>query len=116
MSDNKIPPVTLGWRLRMSLEHAGLKRSDMAHLMDVNIATITRWTHDLGSPPRRIYLERWAELCDVSAEWLAGDADLKRVRVGASNSRISRGSNRECVTTTRRRSARNAVNCLPAVA
>jgi transcriptional regulator with XRE-family HTH domain len=116
MSDNKIPPVTLGWRLRMALEHAGLKRSDMAEVMDVNIATITRWTHDLGSPPRRIYLEKWAELCGVSVDWLAGDADLKRVRAGVSSRRLSKVSTRDCSATTRRRGAHRAVSCLPTAA
>jgi len=68
-----VPEITLGWRLRISMEEAGIKRDEMALRMGVTKATITRWTHDIGSPPRAIYLERWAEVTGVPLAWLTGD-------------------------------------------
>lgn len=69
------PQVTLGWRLRMAMEHAGLKADDMAKALGVHRGTITRWTHDVGAAPRGIYLRQWAELTDVAFGWLVGDTD-----------------------------------------
>lgn len=68
-----IPELTLGWRLRMAMERANLKAEDMAEQLGVHRGTISRWAHDIGKPPRAIYLQRWAELCQVRYEWLAGE-------------------------------------------
>ena len=104
---NDIPEITLGWRLRIAMERADLKAEEMADELRVHRGTISRWTHDIGSPPRLIYVQRWAELCNVSFTWLAGDlADpTERSAVGRfrSNSRVKVPSTRGCVTTTRRR-------------
>lgn len=72
ISSYEAPVITLGWRLRIAMERADIKRSDMAARMGVKQSTITRWTHDVGAPPRRIYLERWAEVTNVPLSWLAG--------------------------------------------
>lgn len=107
-----IPEVTLGWRLRIAMERAGLKAEDMAEQLGVHRGTISRWAHDFGSPPRTIYVQRWAQLCHVSYEWLVGDLEdrdpLMRSAAGAKSRSTRRGrtaSNRGCVTTTRRRTA-----------
>lgn len=68
-----IPEITLGWRLRMSMDHAGIKAEQMAAEFEVHRGTITRWTHDKGAPPRRRDLRDWANLCGVPYEWLVGD-------------------------------------------
>jgi hypothetical protein len=112
--EGDIPEITLGWRLRIAMERADLKAEEMASELGVHRGTITRWTHDIGSPPRAIYLHRWADLCHVSFAWLAGDladpsARSAAGRVTTSNSRVSSRSNRGCVTTTRRRDTRSAV-------
>lgn len=114
MSDtaaNDIPEITLGWRLRMAMERAGLKAEEMADLMDVHRGTITRWTHDIGSPPRSIYLQKWAEICRVRYDWLAGDADRPRARVGSTIVRVRSQGNHGCTRTTRIRTAHRAVTC-----
>lgn len=67
-----VPRVTLGWRLRMAMEQGDLEAKEMADLLGVHRGTITRWTHDIGKPPRPIYLERWADVCQVSYVWLVG--------------------------------------------
>lgn len=75
MSDTaqtKVPAVTLGWRLRIAMEFADIKADEMAARLHVHRGTITRWTHDVGSAPRGIYIERWAELTGVPLDWLLG--------------------------------------------
>lgn len=107
MSNNaeaNVPEVTLGWRLRMSMEKAGIKADDMGVRLHVHRGTITRWTHDIGSPPRGVYLERWAEITGVPLAWLAQDVAMSR-------SRVSSPSNRGCVTTTRRPAPSLALSC-----
>lgn len=85
----RTPAITLGWRLRIAMEHAGLKSEDMARELDVHRGTITRWTHDVGAAPRGIYLRQWAELCGVPFGWLVGEPGFRR----ASDS--SQGSGRD---------------------
>lgn len=69
----EIPSITLGWRLRISLDRAGLKAEDMAVRLDVHRGTVSRWMHD-DVAPRPIYLREWARICRVPVQWLAGDA------------------------------------------
>jgi transcriptional regulator with XRE-family HTH domain len=105
MSDiatNDIPEITLGWRLRMAMERAGLKAEEMADMMDVHRGTITRWTHDIGAAPRPIYLQKWAEICRVRYDWLAGGAaDRPRAGNGGPIRRVKTQSSRGCVRWTR---------------
>jgi transcriptional regulator with XRE-family HTH domain len=68
--DRSIPEITLGWRLRMSLEMSDLSREDMAKVFEVDPKTITRWTHDVGGRPKMLTVEKWAELTGVDATWL----------------------------------------------
>ena len=74
----RTPAITLGWRLRIAMEHAGLKAEDMARELDVHRGTITRWTHDVGAAPRGIYVRQWAELTGVPFAWLVGEPGLRR--------------------------------------
>lgn len=62
----------------MAMEHAGIKADDMAHTLGVHRGTVTRWTHDVGAQPRRIYLERWSELTGVDLAWLLGEYGARR--------------------------------------
>lgn len=77
MSDNAaseaVPEITLGWRLRIAMERAGIKTDDMAHELGVHRGTVARWTHDVGAVPRDIYLQKWAALCGVPVTWLRGE-------------------------------------------
>src|SRR5690349_4653561 len=88
-AQHRAPEVTLGWRLRMALEFAGIKADDMARELGVHRGTITRWTHDVGAAPRGIYLRQWAELCEVPFTWLAGEPGHRR----ASDNRQRSGRN-----------------------
>jgi transcriptional regulator with XRE-family HTH domain len=65
-----IPELTLGWRLRMALETSGISREAIAKEFGVDPKTISRWTHEVGAPPKRVVILQWAILTGVSAEWL----------------------------------------------
>ena len=75
-SNPSIPPLTRGWRLRMSLEWAGLSREQMAALLGVSPQTVSRWMHDEGKrQPRRPDMDVWARACGVPLQWLAPDPE-----------------------------------------
>lgn len=69
MQSEAIPPLTLGWRLQMSLDHAGVKVADMADELGAARSTVSRWLNDRG-PVRDIYLKQWALRCGVPYSWL----------------------------------------------
>ncbi len=64
----RIPSLTLGWRLKMAL--GDMKRDDMADALGVNPATVSRWMADKGAAPKRAYLAQWALMTQVPVEWL----------------------------------------------
>lgn len=65
----EVPDWTLGWRLRRSLEHAGISAQQMADTLGVTPSTISRWGRD-EVVPRRLFLVEWAKRCEVSYDWL----------------------------------------------
>lgn len=65
----RIPALTLGWRLKMSLGE--MSRDEIARIMDVTPSTISRWMADKGAPPKRPYLIQWALATGTPVEWLA---------------------------------------------
>lgn len=78
----QVPPVTLGWRLQLALDYAGLKQSDMMDKFEVSRQTVSRWCNDVGTPPKKFILNEIAVMCEVSPRWLidgvppAGDHPL----------------------------------------
>lgn len=73
-TERRIPPLTLGWRLKMSL--GDMKRDEMAEQLGVNPATISRWMADRGAPPKRAYLAQWSLITDTDLDWLeTGDGE-----------------------------------------
>ena len=109
-----VPEITLGWRLRIAMEHASIKADDMAAQLGVHRGTITRWTHDIGAAPRPVYLEKWASLCGVSLDWLAGESPfvLTAGRRSPSIARSRNQSSRGCMTMTRRAASVPGVACV----
>lgn len=71
-SSERIPALTLGWRLKMAL--GDMKRDEMAGHLGVDPATISRWMGDKGSRPKRAYLAQWALVTAVPLEWLESGA------------------------------------------
>lgn len=66
-----VPPLTLGWRMQMSMSHSGRSIEQMAMTCGVGRSTVSRWLHDKGRRPRRGDLEVWARECRVPFGWLA---------------------------------------------
>ena len=64
----RIPPLTLGWRLKMALGDDAAQ--DMADYLGVSRQTISRWMGDKGAPPKRAYLAQWALRTNVPYRWL----------------------------------------------
>lgn len=68
--DQTPPELTLGWRLRMALEHAGLTAAEMMTTLGIESRdTMAAWTHD-RRVPKKAYLRQWAMRCGVPFEWL----------------------------------------------
>ena len=67
-TSERIPTLTLGWRLKMSL--GDMKAEDMADQLGVSRQTLSRWMGDKGAPPKRAYLMQWALATNTSVEWL----------------------------------------------
>jgi transcriptional regulator with XRE-family HTH domain len=68
-----VPELTLGWRLRLAVAHAGISVEEIADEMGVSRSTVSRWANDRG-PVREIYLKQWALRCGVPYEWLNAGA------------------------------------------
>lgn len=68
--DDRIPQITLGWRLQMALAQGDLSVQEMADNLGVSRSTISRWLHDDGMPPRAAFVKQWALASRVSLEWL----------------------------------------------
>jgi len=73
MSDteyDRIPPLTLGLRLKMSMDWAGYCRESMAAELGVHPSTVSRWMGDKGAPPNRGYISAWAVFTHCDFQWL----------------------------------------------
>lgn len=72
MATSTVPVIRRRWRLKISMEEAGLTSASMAEELGVSRATITRWFADDEMPIRSAYLKAWAARTDVPYEWLTG--------------------------------------------
>lgn len=89
------PPVTLGWRIRIALDHGGLEQTDLMGKFEVSRGTVSRWCRDVGPAPKKFILNEIAVMCGVSPRWLIdgktanppdGDGGVSS-HLGESNSR-----------------------------
>ena len=69
------PTITLGTRLIVARESAGISVTDMATRLGVERHTITRYEHDKGHVPIAV-LYSYQALCDVPMAWLRGEVAL----------------------------------------
>lgn len=67
--DERIPQLTLGWRLKMALGDE-VSVQEMADYLDVSRQTVGRWMADKGAPPKRPFIVQWALRTGVSLRWL----------------------------------------------
>jgi transcriptional regulator with XRE-family HTH domain len=68
-----VPTLTLGWRIQLALDHAGLKYLDLMDRFEVSRGTVSRWCRDVGPRPKRFVLEEIAVMCGIEIDWLLGD-------------------------------------------
>jgi transcriptional regulator with XRE-family HTH domain len=61
--------TAVGHRIRMARERAGLDREGLAAKVGVHSGSIARWETG-GSVPHAFTMERIAETCGVTADWL----------------------------------------------
>lgn len=67
--DVAIPQLTLGDRLKISREHAGLGVQQIADLFDKTRFAVSGWESDKHKCSRQ-ELVSWARICDVDEDWL----------------------------------------------
>lgn len=65
----RIPKLTLGWRLKMALGD-DYSVQEMADYLGVSRATLSRWMADKGAPPKRAYIAQWSLRTGVDRDWL----------------------------------------------
>lgn len=92
------PTVQLRHRLAISMEWAGVRRTDMAELLAVSNNTISNYTNGKTTPSRGVVIA-WALRCGVPVEWLydgevdhSGDPDNRGVATSTKWSRSHDGS------------------------
>ncbi len=74
----KTPVITLGNRLALARECAGISVTSMADRLGVDRRTVTRYEHDSRGVPNAV-VYAYAGICDVPIEWLEGRTELAQV-------------------------------------
>lgn len=69
-TQERIPAVTLKWRLQMALDAGGISVEEMSSQLDVSRSTVSRWLNGRGAAPKRPFLIQWALATGVSLTWL----------------------------------------------
>ncbi|HEY9314599.1 helix-turn-helix domain-containing protein [Williamsia sp.] len=72
-----VPKVTLGWRIQMALDHAGLKQTDLMEKFEISRGTASRWCRGAHPAPKKFILNEIAVMCGVSARWLIDGEDTE---------------------------------------
>ena len=67
MAHERIPELTLGWRLKMAL--GPMHVNEMADALEISRTTISRWLSDRIVPPK-IYIRQWALITQTDPTWL----------------------------------------------
>ena len=94
MSDteyDRIPPLTLGLRLKMAMDWADYSNTDMATELGVSVSTVSRWMNDPNAVVSRGMIKAWADFSRCDFQWLltgeqppdGGPVELDAVEVSA---------------------------------
>lgn len=70
--------MTIGSRIKQARQSLGLSQAELADALGITRSACSQWEADVGTGPRRVRLERLAELLEVSYEWLATGRDEVR--------------------------------------
>ncbi len=71
MESRKVPKMTLGLRMMVAMEAAGLTSGEMAKRLKVSRHSVSGWLHGRHQP-NHATLERWSEICDVDLDYILG--------------------------------------------
>lgn len=74
----------IGHRIRVARERTGLDREGLASRVGVHAGSIARWETG-GSVPHAFTMERIAEACDTSVQWLRTGHDEAREAAAAAS-------------------------------
>jgi transcriptional regulator with XRE-family HTH domain len=74
----RTPVITLGNRLALARESAGISVQSMADQLGIDRRTVGRYEHDARDVPVAV-VYAYAGICDVSIEWLEGRTELAQV-------------------------------------
>lgn len=67
----RIPEVTVGWRIRIARESAGLDQLQLSELTGIARNTISNYELGLTTRPKSLYLRAIAQATGVNEGWLA---------------------------------------------
>ena len=70
-----IPVITLGRRLAMAREDAGISVNEMAERLGVDRRTITRYERNKGVAPKAVRIA-YQVICDVPEDFIDGRASI----------------------------------------
>ena len=68
MAQERIPELTLGWRLKMAL--GPMHANEMAAALEISRTTISRWMSGRGRIPPTVYIRQWALITRTDPTWL----------------------------------------------
>lgn len=72
------PVITLGNRLALARESAGLTVQQMADRLGIDRRTVARYEHDDYPAPNPV-IWGYSGICDCPIEWLEGRTELEQV-------------------------------------
>lgn len=68
-----IPTLTVGWRIRMAREFAGLDQGQLAERTQIARNTISNYENGATTRVKPLYLRQIALATGVSLDWLLGE-------------------------------------------
>ena len=75
-TETRIPELTLGDRLRITRDKAGISRDEMGKHFGTKAGAIGHWETDRSMPRDMLgMVKRWAEITGYDAHWIAFGSD-----------------------------------------
>jgi transcriptional regulator with XRE-family HTH domain len=72
MATAMVPELTLGERLAIARNRAGMSQQAIAEVLGVSRPLVSQWEKDHAPGPRLTHIRHWAEATGFDYGWLAG--------------------------------------------